>query len=994
MSVIIRLQNLPWSANALDIRQYFQGLSIPEGGVHIVGGEQGDAFIAFSTDEDARQAMMADGGKIKEVKLKLLLSSRAEMQKVIETARQQTLALQNFMQIPAQQATPPLPPAPVAAAVPHMMGVPAAAAAVAASGVLSHLHMQHSGGHPPHMLAAGNVPHHQQSLPPAQQSQAIPPLPPLPPTQQTAAPSSTSMTEKKDGERTRGDRRRSRSRSRDNSRRRSKDKDRDRYRRRSNRSRSRSRDRRRKDRSRDRSRSRDRTRDRRGRTDKDNGKDSKDKDKQNGSSDVVVVGQFPPRSNSKSSPTAPNRGSEGRRPPQQNLPPQPAMINGNMAKSAAPGGGWNNPQSSADIVPPPERPGGNNVLLPNPNAMTAPAMRMPGNFPPSSDMRGFPFPGGQDQQGWMPPRQPGIPPQQQAPPRFEDGPPQGRGGFRGGPPGRPPRSTRFEPTDGHDGPPEYDDVRGGPFPPPARGRERPVYDDDFRGGPRPPPPFRDGARGPRTVPHTCVEVRNVPVSAAYRDIREFFQSMHVLNIKLLNDEEGRKTGVAYVKFVSLENKEVALTMNGMTLHGSAVEILHVDDNIYEEALDCHQPNSDAVIVALHGLPHYANEQDIRRLFPGARLLSIVMSRSNNPHSPQAFIQFSTLQEGRRALGASGKLTVDGKEIFVERSNMETLMNTKKMVAEMGAEPHAEGPKSEEIKLIPKRQEPVKQAPTDCVLLQGLPPSSNDREILDFFSDVGLVPLRIHVMLDSNNTPSGDAFCEFSSCAEGARALAKNGNILGTKEVSVRSVVRSEMEQALGILEQKHSDEQPLPPRPMPGGRNGPMPPEHMRGGHMGGPMRGHGHMHPGEFMGRGGRFFGEMRGGPHMRGHRGMHHGPPHGGPPMMGRGHGHGHPPLPPPPPAHVPPHPDGPTVDKFGNPGCVIELQNVPYKADIDEIIEYFEGFDVARANVIRRYSDGGMPTGDARVALRAPAEAQRALQTLKFKKMRDRPIYLSIV
>jgi len=47
MNVIIRLQNLPWSASALDIRQYFHGLAIPEGGVHIVGGEQGDAFIAF-----------------------------------------------------------------------------------------------------------------------------------------------------------------------------------------------------------------------------------------------------------------------------------------------------------------------------------------------------------------------------------------------------------------------------------------------------------------------------------------------------------------------------------------------------------------------------------------------------------------------------------------------------------------------------------------------------------------------------------------------------------------------------------------------------------------------------------------------------------------------------------------------------------------------------------------------------------------------------------
>ncbi|KAH7972798.1 hypothetical protein HPB52_017272 [Rhipicephalus sanguineus] len=92
MSIIIRLQNLPWVANSLDIRRYFQGLNIPEGGVHIVGGEKGDAFIAFSSDEDARQAMERDGGKLKEVRVKLLLSSRAEMQRVIDQARAQHAA--------------------------------------------------------------------------------------------------------------------------------------------------------------------------------------------------------------------------------------------------------------------------------------------------------------------------------------------------------------------------------------------------------------------------------------------------------------------------------------------------------------------------------------------------------------------------------------------------------------------------------------------------------------------------------------------------------------------------------------------------------------------------------------------------------------------------------------------------------------------------------------------------------------------------------------
>jgi hypothetical protein len=47
MCVIIRLKYLPLSANATDIRKYFKGLSIPDGRIYIVGGQNGDAFIGF-----------------------------------------------------------------------------------------------------------------------------------------------------------------------------------------------------------------------------------------------------------------------------------------------------------------------------------------------------------------------------------------------------------------------------------------------------------------------------------------------------------------------------------------------------------------------------------------------------------------------------------------------------------------------------------------------------------------------------------------------------------------------------------------------------------------------------------------------------------------------------------------------------------------------------------------------------------------------------------
>lgn len=58
-----------------------------------------------STDDDARKAMRLDGGKLKEIQVRLFLSSRAEMQEVIETARQTTMSLMQMQRQPTL-ATP------------------------------------------------------------------------------------------------------------------------------------------------------------------------------------------------------------------------------------------------------------------------------------------------------------------------------------------------------------------------------------------------------------------------------------------------------------------------------------------------------------------------------------------------------------------------------------------------------------------------------------------------------------------------------------------------------------------------------------------------------------------------------------------------------------------------------------------------------------------------------------------------------------------------
>lgn len=81
------------TAKASDIRAFFANLKIPEGQVNIVGGPAGDAFIGFASDEDARRAMNYAGNLLHGSKIKLLLSSRVEMDQVIANARAMATAI-------------------------------------------------------------------------------------------------------------------------------------------------------------------------------------------------------------------------------------------------------------------------------------------------------------------------------------------------------------------------------------------------------------------------------------------------------------------------------------------------------------------------------------------------------------------------------------------------------------------------------------------------------------------------------------------------------------------------------------------------------------------------------------------------------------------------------------------------------------------------------------------------------------------------------------
>lgn len=83
--VVLRLQGLNTEAGSEDIRRFFHGLHIPEGGVHIIGGAMGEAFIIFNTEREGQLAMRYSGRLLRGSSISLHISSLPELKRIMES---------------------------------------------------------------------------------------------------------------------------------------------------------------------------------------------------------------------------------------------------------------------------------------------------------------------------------------------------------------------------------------------------------------------------------------------------------------------------------------------------------------------------------------------------------------------------------------------------------------------------------------------------------------------------------------------------------------------------------------------------------------------------------------------------------------------------------------------------------------------------------------------------------------------------------------------
>ncbi|XP_054719804.1 uncharacterized protein LOC129229511 [Uloborus diversus] len=591
------------------------------------------------------------------------------------------------------------------------------------------------------------------------------------------------------------------------------------------------------------------------------------------------------------------------------------------------------------------------------------------------------------------------------PPRDEDmnrgmrGPPRGEDlnrGMRG-----PPRDEDL--NRGMRGPPRDEDLNRGMRGPPrdedlSRGMRGP-RDEDLNRGMRGPPLDEDLERGPgkrvpsrfeqppRGSPSLTVEIKGIPPTTRVEDILEFFHGIPLAanDIRVIANPQGAEKAV--VRFVDSSHVKEAFSRNNR-FHGGRFEMDMCPDDIFDSFLQNTnqslppqrhkpkpKPREEDLCIQLRGLPFQCKEEDIVLFFDGLRILDLFLAISPDGRAAGfGFVEFATHEDFRAALAMNGKM-IGHRYITIS-------VASKEMMEVAQADHDYAGPPESGPKMRPAMPPMAKPArpPPPCISLRGLPETVTNREIADFFNEVGVMPRAIHIMLTPEKKPSGDAFAELAGPQDVMAALKRDGNTVLGNPVEVTSISFREMSEILG---------RPLPPMPNP-----PTP----------GPLL----KTPGDedrprrpFQGpNDGSFRERPRMEPPPRGMR------PRMEPPMR-RMEGPGRPPFnrmrgqfPPRPfgrggpDSRFAPPPSSGMAKEFSSPGCVVSINNLHFRAGLEELLDFFHGFNVTKDTIIRKYNENGQATGEARVAFQSPREAQQAVRELNQKPIMGRQLQLSIL
>uniref|UniRef100_A0A8C6AIF3 Epithelial splicing regulatory protein 2 n=1 Tax=Monodon monoceros TaxID=40151 RepID=A0A8C6AIF3_MONMO len=295
---------------------------------------------------------------------------------------------------------------------------------------------------------------------------------------------------------------------------------------------------------------------------------------------------------------------------------------------------------------------------------------------------------------------------------------------------------------------------------------------------------------------TVVRARGLPWQSSDQDVARFFTGLNIARggVALCLNAQGRRNGEALIRFVDSEQRDLALQRHK---HHMGVRYIEVYKATGEEFVKIAGGTSlevarflsreDQVILRLRGLPFSAGPADVLGFLGpecpvtgGADGLLFVRHPDGRP-TGDAFALFACEELAQAALRRH-KGTLGKRYIELFRSTAAEVQQVLNRYASSPLLPTLTAP------LLPIPFPLAAGTGRDCVRLRGLPYTATIEDILNFLGEAAadIRPHGVHMVLNQQGRPSGDAFIQMTS-AERALAAAQRCHKKAMKERYVEVV---------------------------------------------------------------------------------------------------------------------------------------------------------------------------------------------------------------
>lgn len=199
------------------------------------------------------------------------------------------------------------------------------------------------------------------------------------------------------------------------------------------------------------------------------------------------------------------------------------------------------------------------------------------------------------------------------------------------------------------------------------------------------------------------------------------------------------------------------------------------------------------VVRLRGLPFDCTETDVAEFFHGLDIVDVLFVHKSGKFTGEGFcvlgyplqVDFA-LQRNRQNMGR--------RYVEVFRSKRQEYY---KAIANEVSDARGGSPPPRRSASRAKSYDEGKESAehTGVLRLRGLPFSASKDDILDFFKDFALSEDSIHIVMNSEGRPSGEAYVEFVDAEDSKAAMAKDRMTLGSRYIELFPSSHNEMEDA-------------------------------------------------------------------------------------------------------------------------------------------------------------------------------------------------------